>query len=269
MDKREKVNSKTPERIDYRRKEERLGDSSNLEKRTSESSQLKGTIRDDKSLDIGERKKINNYLGKRVHEKDRFDDSIIKKKTKLKHSQVKTSGQKNEIAEDKKDIVGGDRNLLDNLNDKSINKNKRKTNKYETPDKETKSNGSFKEDAENPNISGKDDEEIKADGYEETSYELEDLNKNSKVSEKDYYKRKAIYASQKKTNKGKDGKLTTDDVKGLKDGMDNRTDEKSLKENITLSEKSEKKYRKTESRLIQKGKKAMNKLNGFKASNIE
>lgn len=45
---------------------------------------------------------------------------------------------------------------------------------------------------------------------------------------------------RKKTNKRKDGKLTTDDVKGLKDGMDNRTDEKSLKENITLSEKSEK-----------------------------
>lgn len=256
MDKREKVDSKTPERIDYRRKEERLGDSSNLEKRTSESSQLKGTIRDDKSLDIGERKKINNYLGKRVHEKDRFDDSIIKKKTKLKHSQVKTSGQKNEIAEDKKDIVGGDRNLLDNLNDKSINKNKRKTNKYETPDKETKSNDSSKEDVESPNISGKDDEEIKADAYKEASYDLEGLNKNGKVSRKDHYKRKAIYASQKKTNKRKDGKLTTDDVKGLKDGMDNRTDEKSLKENITLSEKAEKKYRKTESRLIQKEKKA-------------
>lgn len=256
MDKREKVDSKTPEIIDYRRKEERVGDSSNLEKRTSESSQLKGTIRDDKSLDIGARKKTNNYLGKRVREKDRFDDSIIKKKTKLKHSQVKTSGKKNEIAEDKEDIVGGDRNLLDSLNDKSINKNKRKTNKYGTPDKETKSNDSLKEDAENPNISGKDDEEIKADGYEETSYNLEVLNKNGKVSNKNYYKRKAIYASQKKTNKRKDGKLTTDDVKGLKDGMDNRTDEKSLKENITLSEKSEKKYRKTESRLIHKGKKA-------------
>lgn len=32
MDKREKVDSKTPEIIDYRRKEERVGDSSNLEK---------------------------------------------------------------------------------------------------------------------------------------------------------------------------------------------------------------------------------------------
>lgn len=256
MDKREKVDSKTPERIDYRRKEERVGDSSNLEKRTTESSQLKGTIREDKSLDIGARKRTNNYLGKSVHEKDRFNDSIIKKKTKLKHSQVKTSGKKNEIAEDKEDIVGGDRNLLDSLNDKSINKNKRKINKYETPGKGTKSNALYKEDAENPNISGKDDEEIKADAYEETSYDLEALNKNGKVSNKNYYKRKAIYASQKKTNRRKDGKLTTDDVKGLKDGMDNRTDEKSLKENITLSEKSEKKYRKTESRLIHKGKKA-------------
>lgn len=256
MDKREKVDNKAFERIDYRQKEERVGDSSNLDKRTSESSQLKGTLKEGKSLDIGARKKTNNYLGKRVHEKDRFDDSIIKKKTKLKHSQVKTSVKKNEIAEDKEDIVGGDRNLLDSLNDKSINKNKRKTNKYGTPDKETKSNDSLKEDAENPNISGKDDEEIKADAYEETSYDLEVLNKNGKVSNKNYYKRKAIYASQKKTNKRKDGKLTTDDVKGLKDGMDNRTDEKSLKENITLSEKAEKKYRKTESRLIQKGKKA-------------
>lgn len=256
MDKRGKVDSKTPERIDYRRKEERVGDSSNLEKRTSESSQLKGTIREDKSLDIGARKKTNNYLGKSVHEKDRFNDSIIKKKTKLKHSQVKTSGKKNEIAEDKEDIVGDDRNLLDSLNDKSINKNKRKTNKYETPDKETNSNDLFKEDAESPNISGKDDEEIKADAYEETSYDLDGLNKNGKVSKKDHYKRKAIYASQKITNKRKDGKLTTDDVKGLKDGMDNRTDEKSLKENITLSERAEKKYRKIESRLIHKGKKA-------------
>ncbi|MBU3207759.1 hypothetical protein KPL33_12350 [Clostridium algidicarnis] len=240
----------------HRAKEERTGDSNNLEKITTESRQVKEVIIEEKNLDIGARVKTSNYLGKRVHEKDRFDESIIKKKTKLKHSQVKTSVKKNEIAEDKEDIVGGDRNLLDSLNDKSINKNKRKTNKYGTPDKETKSNDSLKEDAENPNISGKDDEEIKADAYEETSYDLEVLNKNGKVSNKNYYKRKAIYASQKKTNKRKDGKLTTDDVKGLKDGMDNRTDEKSLKENITLSEKSEKKYRKTESRLIHKGKKA-------------
>lgn len=268
MDKREKVDSKTPERIDYSRKEERIGDSSNLEKRTSEGSQVKGTIKEHKSLDIGGRKKTNNYLGKRVHEKDRFDDSIIKKKTKLNHSQVKASDGKNETAEDKGDISGGDRSLSDSLNEKAINKDKRKkqkqinnlkdkekTNKYETLDKETKINASLAKDTDNPTISDKHDNEIKAEDYEETSYGVEGLKKNGKVSKKDYYKRKAIYDNQKK-KKSKDGKLTTDDVKDLEGGMANRAGEKSSFESKGLSERAEKKYQENESKLIQKRKKA-------------
>ncbi len=268
MDKEKKVDSKIPETIDYSRKEERIGDSSNLEKRTSESSQVKGTIKEHKSLDIGGRKKTNNYLGKRVHEKDRFDDSIVKKKTKLNHSQVKASDGKNETAKDKEDISGGDRSLSDSLNKKAINKDKRKKqkqinnlkdkekdNKYETLDKETKINASFKEDTENPTISDKEDSEIKADDYEETSHDVETFKKNAKGTKNDYYKRKAVYDNQKK-KKRKDGKLTTDDVKDLKDGMANRAGEKSAFESKGLSERAEKKYQKNESKLIQKRKKA-------------
>jgi hypothetical protein len=65
MTKEEKEVGKSPETIDYSSKEERIGDSSNLEKRTSESSQVKGTIKEEKNLDIGARKKTsNNYLVK-------------------------------------------------------------------------------------------------------------------------------------------------------------------------------------------------------------
>ncbi|HAQ40504.1 MAG TPA: hypothetical protein DCM73_06505 [Clostridiales bacterium] len=268
MDKKKKVDSKIPEKIDYSPKEERIGDSSNLEKRTSESSQVKGTIKEHKSLDIGGRKKTNNYLGKRVHEKDRFDDSIVKKKTKLNHSQVKASDGKNEIAEDKGDISGGDRSLSDSLNEKAINKNKRKkqkqinnlkdkekTNKYETLDKETKINALLAKDTDDPTVSDKHDNEIKAEDYEDVSYGVEGLKKNGKISKKDYYKRKAIYDNQKK-KKSKDGKLTTDDVKDLKGGMANRAGEKSSFESKGLSERAEKKYQENESKLIQKRKKA-------------
>ncbi len=211
MTKEEKEVGKSPEKIDYSPKEERIGDSSNLEKRTSESSQVKGTIKEHKSLDIGGRKKTNNYLGKRVHEKDRFDDSIVKKKTKLNHSQVKASDGKNEIAEDKGDISGGDRSLSDSLNEKAINKNKRKkqkqinnlkdkekTNKYETLDKETKINALLAKDTDDPTVSDKHDNEIKAEDYEDVSYGVEGLKMNGKISKKDYYKRKAIYDNQKK-----------------------------------------------------------------------
>ena len=267
MTKEEKEVGKSPERIDYSSKEERIGDPSNLEKRTSESSRVKGTIKEEKNLDIGARKKTNNYLGKRVHEKDRFDDSIVKKKTKLKHKQDKESGKKNEAVNDKEDIKGVDRSSSDSLNDKAINKDKRKKqkqinnlkdkgkgNKYETLDKETKINVSFTKDTDDPTVSDKDDDEIKADDYEETSHDVDNFRKDLKGKKKDYYKRKAIYDNQKK-KKSKDGKLTTDDVKDLKDGMANRAGEKSSFESKGLSERAEKKYRENESKLIQKRKK--------------
>ena len=60
----------------HRAKEERTGDSNNLEKITTESRQVKEVIIEEKNLDIGARVKASNYLGKRVHEKDRFDESI-------------------------------------------------------------------------------------------------------------------------------------------------------------------------------------------------
>ena len=75
----------------HRTKEERTGDLNNLEKLTTESSQVKEVIIEEKNLDIGERVKTSNYLDKRVHEKDRFDDSVIKKKAKLKHKKIKVT----------------------------------------------------------------------------------------------------------------------------------------------------------------------------------
>src|SRR5699024_2539281 len=80
----------------HRAKEERTGDLNNLEKITTESSQVKEVIIEEKNLDIGARVMTSNYLGKRVHEKDRFDDSIIKKETKLKHEKTKVTSKKRE-----------------------------------------------------------------------------------------------------------------------------------------------------------------------------
>src|SRR5699024_5132959 len=102
----------------HRAKEERTGDLNNLEKITTESSQVKEVIIEEKNLDIGARVKASNYLDKRVHEKDRFDDSIIKKETKLKHKKTKVTSKKVNEYEDKK---GDDKDSLDNLQDKSIN----------------------------------------------------------------------------------------------------------------------------------------------------
>lgn len=247
-------------------KEERNGDTNNLEKITDESSQVKGVIRDEKNLDIGARTKTSNYLGKRVHEKARFDESILKKQTKLKHKENKVIGNKSDEYEDTKEV---DKSSVDNLKDESINKEKGKKQKqinnlkqkvtdpkYEALNKEVKSNALFNDDANNPVIPIKEDDETKEEDYEEPSRDVDNFRKNNK--NKDYYKRKAIYDNQKKIGR-KDGKLTTDDVKDLKDGMAHRTGEKSSSQAIGFSEKAEKECRKSESKLIQKRKKA-NKL---------
>ena len=265
-DKKSGLSSSQKQLEKHRAKEERVGDSDNLEKITTKSSQVKGVMREEKNLDIGSRIKTSNYLGKRVHEKDRFDDSIIKKETKLKHKQEKASDGKNEIARDKEDITGGDSNLSDSLKEKAINKDKRKkqkqinnlkykekTNKYETLDKETKTNLSLAKDTDDPTISDKHDNEVKAEEYEETASDVDNFRKNTK--KKDYYKRKVIYDNQKRINK-KDGKLTTDDVKNFKDGMAHREGEKAPSQAIIINGKVDKQYRKNESKLIQKRKKA-------------
>src|SRR5699024_7449533 len=133
----------------HRAKEERTGDSNNLEKITTESSQVKEVIIEEKNLDIGARIKTSNFLNKRIHEKDRFDDSIIKKQTKLKDRDTKATIKKDD---EYKDREGDDKSSLDNLQDQLIGVEKRKKQKqinnlmqkedleYECLDKETKSN---------------------------------------------------------------------------------------------------------------------------------
>ena len=247
----------------HRTKEERTGDLNNLEKLTTESSQVKEVIIEEKSLDIGARVKTSNYLDKRVHEKDRFDDSIIKKKAKLKHEKTKVTSKKVNESEDRK---GYDKGSLDNLQEKSINVGKAKKQKqinnlnqkiedpkYEDLDKETKSKTLFKDDANNPIIPNKEDDEVKVEDFEERASGVDNFKNKSK--KKDYYKRKLLYDNQKKIKK-KDGKLTTDDVKDLKDGMAHKTGTKASSQAIALDGKVEKQYRKSESKLIQKRKKA-------------
>src|SRR5699024_9195310 len=240
----------------------------NLEKITTESSQVKEVIIEEKNLDIGARVKASNYLDKRVHEKDRFDDSIIKKETKLKHKKTKVTSKKVNEYEDKK---GDDKDSLDNLQDKSINVEKAKKQKqinnlkqkiedpkHEDLDKEIKSNTLFKDDVNNLIIPNKVDDEVKVEDYEERASGVDNFKNNNK--KKDYYKRKLVYDNQKKTKK-KDGKLTTDDVKDLKDGMANKTGEKAPSQAIVLSGKAEKQYRKSENKLIQKRDRKTTRLN--------
>ena len=247
----------------HRTKEERTGDLNNLEKITTESRQVKEVIIEEKNLDIGARVKTSNYLGKRVHEKDRFDESIMKKKTKLKHEKTKVTSKKSDEYKDRKEY---DKGSLDNLQDKSINvekvkkqkqinnlKQKIEDPKHEDLDKEIKSNTLFKDDANNLIIPNKEDDEVRVEDFEERASGVDSFKNNSK--KKDYYKRKLVYDNQKKINK-KDGKLTTDDVKDLKAGMANKTGEKVPSQTTALDGKVEKQYRKSESKLIQKRKKA-------------
>ena len=247
----------------HKAKEERIGDLNNLEKITTESSQVKEVIIEEKNLDIGARTKSSNYLSKRIHEKDRFDDYIIKKKTKLKHEKTKVTSKKGDEYKDRK---GYDKGSLDNLQDKSINvekvkkqkqinnlKQKIEDPKHEDLDKEIKSNTLFKDEANNLIIPNKEDDEVRVEDFEERASGVDSFKNNSK--KKDYYKRKLVYDNQKKINK-KDGKLTTDDVKDLKAGMANKTGEKVPSQTIALDGKVEKQYRKSESKLIQKRKKA-------------
>src|SRR5699024_7468167 len=235
----------------------------NLEKLTTESSQVKEVIIEEKNLDIGERVKTSNYLDKRVHEKDRFDDSIIKKETKLKHKKTKVTRKK---GDEYKDRQGNDKGSLDNLQDKSINvenakkqkqinnlKQKIEDPKYEALDKETKSNTLFKDDANNPIISNKEDDEGKVEDFEERASGGDNFKDKSK--KKDYYKKKILYDNQKKRKK-KDRKLTTDEIKDRKNGMAHKAREKTPRQAITLDAKVEKQYGKSESKLIQKRKKA-------------
>lgn len=246
----------------YRVKKERIGELNNLEKITTESSQVKEVIIEEKNLDIGARIKTSNFLNKRIHEKDRFDDSIIKKQTKLKDRDTKATIKKDD---EYKDREGDDKSSLDNLQDQSIGVEKRKKQKqinnlmqkedleYEGLDKETKSNTIFKDETNNLITSNKEDDEVKVEDFEERASGVDNFKDKSK--KKDYYKRKLLYDNQKKIKK-KDGKLTTDDVKDLKDGMAHKTSAKAPSQAIALDGKVEKQYRKSESKLIQKRKKA-------------
>ena len=246
----------------YRVKKERIGELNNLEKITTESSQVKEVIIEEKNLDIGARIKTSNFLNKRIHEKDRFDDSIIKKQTKLKDRDTKATIKKDD---EYKDREGDDKSSLDNLQDQSIGVEKRKKQKqinnlmqkedleYEGLDKETKSNTIFKDETNNLITSNEEDEEVGAEDLEGRTCGVENLKSN--IKKKDYYKRKLVYDNQKKSKKN-DGKLTTDDVKDLKDGMVHKAGEKAPNQAIVLDGKLEKQYRKSESKLIQKRKKA-------------
>src|SRR5699024_8285282 len=69
------------------------------------------------------------------------------------------------------------------------------------------------------------------------------------------YKRE-ISKDKKKKIKKKKGKTTTNDVKELKNGMAHKASEKTPSQTIALDGKVEKQYRKSESKLIQKRKKA-------------
>src|SRR5699024_12210555 len=89
-------------------------------------------------------------------------------------------------------------------------------------------------------------DEVRVEDFEERASGVDSFKNNSK--KKDYYKRKLVYDNQKKINK-KDGKLTTDDVKDLKDGMANKTGEKVPSQTIAHDGKVEKQYRKSESKL--------------------
>lgn len=244
----------------HRAKEERTGGLNNLEKLTTESNQVKEVIIEEKNLDIGARVKASNSLDKRVHENDKFDDSIIKKEAKLKHKKTKVTRKKGDEYKDRK---GNDKGSLDNLQDKSINLKKVKKQKQinnlkqkiedpksEDLDKETKSNSLFKDDADNLIIPNKKDHGV--EDFEEKPRGVDNFKDNSK--KKDYYKRKLVYDNQKKA-KEKDGKLTTDDVKDLKDGMAYKTGAKAPSQAKALDGKVEKQYRKSESKLLQKKKK--------------
>src|SRR5699024_3208404 len=160
---------------------------------------------------------------------------------------IKVTNKKVNESEDRK---GYDKGSLDNLQDNSINvekakkqkqinnlKQKIEDQKYEAIDKQTKSNTIMKDHAKNLIISNKKENEIKVEDFEERASGVDNFKDKSK--KKDYYKRKLLYDNQKKIKK-KDGKLTTGDVKDLKDGMAHKTSAKAPSQAIALDGKVEK-----------------------------
>jgi hypothetical protein len=84
-----------------------------VSKLTTDSKETKGSIRENRKLDIGNRKKISNYLDKRVHEKDKFQDSIIKKESKLRLKTGEETKKENIKTYKSKEGEKGDYKLLE------------------------------------------------------------------------------------------------------------------------------------------------------------
>ncbi|STA93564.1 CD1108 family mobile element protein [Clostridium cochlearium] len=232
-------------------------------KLTTDSKETKGSIRENRKLDVGNRKKSSNYLDKRVHAKDKFQGSIIKKESKLrpkiseeiKKENIKSYKSKDEQKVDYK-LLGASKSSEKDLANKKQQKgnSKDKDIRNERLDKNTDEESLFKEEVNDTSGLAEPGGESLEEDYSDNKSDPVNLKPYSQDKAKGHLKKKIIYRKQKEV-KNKDGKLTTDDIKDLKGLETDEKKEKVLSQAKGLSGRAEKQYRKRKSKLIQEGKK--------------
>ena len=234
-----------------------------VSKLTTDSKETKGSIRENRKLDIGNRKKISNYLDKRVHEKDKFQDSIIKKESKLRLKTGEETKKENIKTYKSKEGEKGDYKLLEvfeSSNKDLVNKKKQKVNlknkdiRIEKLEKNTNEESLFKEEAKVTSALDESGGESHEEDYSDHKSDSGNLKPYSQGQAKGHLKKKIIYSKQKEV-KNKNGKLTTDDIKDLKGPGADEKKEKVSSQAKGLSGRAEKQYRKRKSKLIQEDKK--------------
>ena len=221
----------------------------------TESLEVKGRLAEHRNLDIGERKQGDKSY-KRIHESEKFQDSVVEKKSKLKNDSRTT--EESSVVQKNEDSNRETSRKLKRKKQKQIDKNKEKKRGDKEGEKEPEVYDPLSKDMDNDGIIDRYYNDFRDSDYEESTYDIDGLKKDVKPKNKDFYKKKAIKDYQKK-GKNKDGKLTTDDVEVLKNGMAKSAGAASAGAAFKLedlSDDAKKTYLKKEGKLIRKRKRA-------------
>lgn len=220
----------------------------------TESTAVKGRAVEQRKLDIGERQHVGNFTDKRIHENQRFQNSVTVKKSKLIHG--------NENAKRTSSGSGaGSQFRSSPENADSLKKRRKKQKQIEkfsesgnNQNFDTKGNG-FSRENSNLENSFKGISESEFLNYDEKTEENISSFDHKKSKNKEMLRKKAVYDNIKNSKPVKE-KLTTEDI--FKDKMVNEAVSSGKKSTNTenLSENARRVYQKKESRLIQKRKRA-------------
>ncbi len=263
------TSDKKVDSIDYTRNETKAGGSYDLEKEVpkgTDSIDVKSRPKEHRNLDIGERRS-SNFVGKRIHEDERFEDSLVKKKSKLQHGETETVNAKGtirrngkvetvEISEGK-----GDTSSVNEAERKRKQKKLKELNgkirkdKYTASPYQSEVYDPLSKDMDNDGIPDRYDNDFRDSDYEESTYDIDGLHKYDKETQRKTLKKEAVYSYQKKQVNKPEYKKTTEDVNTLKNGVESATLNHEF-DVESLSDDAKKLYEKKENKLIQKRKRA-------------